>query len=168
MRILIMSLSFIKTIQISTVAVLVLFMLTGCVSTGNTSYSYSQEVDRMFQPPKPSLLVNHTYYFRGTETEPDSIIAIDNQFPMSSKVWSKVDINQKMLDDWAFWIDTYLGWYDCPYRGVILLAPDGRQVGVGYSKFTFTVVKMSGPEAIVVYPPQALGTCRRREWLDDR
>ncbi|MEA2116598.1 MAG: hypothetical protein U9P36_14620 [Thermodesulfobacteriota bacterium] len=162
-----MSLSFLKIIQIVIVSALSLFLLTGCVTTTNTSYSYSQDVDRMFQPPKPALLENHTYYFRGTETEPDSIIAIDNQFTMTSKVWARVDINRKMLDDWAFWLDTYLGWWDCPYRGVILLAPDGRQVGVGYSKFTFSVVKMSGPEAIIVYPPQALGSCRRREIRDE-
>lgn len=168
MRSFIMSLSFLKIIQIVIVTALSLFMLTGCVTTTNTSYAYSQDVDRMFQPPKPTLLNNHTYYFRGTETEPDSIIAIDNQFPMTSKAWARVDITQKMLDDWAFWIDTYLGWWDCPYRGVKLFAPDGRQVGVGYSKFTFSIVKMTGPEAIVVYPPQALGSCRRQEFLDDR
>ena len=168
MRSPIMSLPLMKIIQISMVTALSLFMLTGCVTTGNTSYSYSQDVDHMFQPPKPTLLQNHTYYFRGTETEPDSIIAIDNQFPMTSKAWARVDITRKMLDDWAFWLDTYLGWWDCPYRGVKLFAPDGRQVGVGYSRFTFSVIKMSGPETIVVYPPQALSSCRRQEWVDDR
>jgi len=163
-----MSLAFMKTILLSTVTALSLFMLTGCVTTGNTSYSYSQDVDHMFQPPTPTLLKNHTYYYRGTKTEPDSIIAIDNQFSMTSKVWARVDITRKMLDDWAFWIDTYLGWWNCPYRGVKLFAPDGRQVGVGYSKFTFSVVKMTEPGAIVVYPPQAMGSCRRQEILDDR
>ncbi len=163
-----MTLSIFKTIHIATVTLLSLFMLTGCVTTGPSSYAYSGDVDRMFEPPKPTLLADHTYYFRGTETEPDSIIAIDNQFTMNSKAWSRVDINQKMLDDWAFWMDTYLGWWNCPYRGVILLAPDGQQVGVGYSKYTFSVVKMTGPNALVVYPPQALGSCRRQEFLDDR
>ena len=163
-----MTLSIFKTIHIATVTLLSLFMLTGCVTTGPSSYAYSGDVDRMFEPPKPTLLADHTYYFRGTETEPDSIIAIDNQFTMNSKAWSRVDISQQMLDDWAFWMDTYLGWWNCPYRGVILLAPDGQQVGVGYSKYTFSVVKMTGPNALVVYPPQALGSCRRQEFLDDR
>jgi hypothetical protein len=163
-----MSLPFIKSIQISIISVLALFMLAGCVSTGNTSFSYSQDVDRMFQPPKATLLKNHTYYYRGTSTEPDSIIAVDNQFSMTSKVWARVDITQQMLDEWAFWIDTYRGWWNCPYRGVMLLAPDGKQIGVGYSRFTFTVVKMTGPGAFVVYPPQALGSCRRQKWSDDR
>jgi len=163
-----MSPSFLKRIQIVIATSLSLFMLTSCVTTGNTSYSYSQDVDRLFQPPKPTLLKNHTYYYRGTGTEPDAIIALDNQFSMTSKAWSRVDITQKMLDDWAFWIDTYQGWWNCPYRGVMLFATDGRQVGVGYSRFTFSVVKMTGPDAIVVYPPQSLGSCRRQEWRDDR
>ncbi len=168
MRNLIMSLSFTKIIQTSMVTILSLFILTGCVTTGNTSYSYSQDVDRMFQPPKATLLKNHTYYYRGTSTEPDSIIAVDNQFSMTSKAWSRVDITQQMLDDWAFWIDTYLGWWNCPYRGVKLFTPDGSQVGVGYSRFTFSVIQMTGPGELVVYPPQSLGSCRRQEWLDDR
>lgn len=168
MRNLIMSLSFIKIFRTSMVTILSLFMLTGCVTTGNTSYSYSQDVDRLFQPPKATLLKNHTYFYRGTQTEPDAIIALDNQFSMTSKAWSRVDVTQKMLDDWAFWIDTYQGWWNCPYRGVMLFAPDGRQVGVGYSRFTFSVIKMTGPDAIVVYPPQSLGSCRRQEWRDDR
>ncbi len=158
--------SFLKTVQISLLAALSLFMLTACVTTGPPAYKYSQEVDRMFEPP-PTLLKNHTYYYIGTPVEPDVIIAIDNQFTMTSKAWSKVDINQKILDDWAFWIDTYRGWWDCPYRGIMLFAPDGRQVGVGYSRWTFSVVKMPGPNEIVVYPPQAMGSCRRHDVLDN-
>ena len=157
---------FLKTIQISLLTVLSLFMLTACVTTGPSSYKYSREVDRMFEPP-PILLKNHTYYYIGRPVQPDAIIAIDNQFTMTSKVWSKVDINQKMLDDWAFWFDTYIGWWSCPYRGAMLFAPDGRQVGVGYSRWTFSVVKMLGPNEIVVYPPQALGPCRRHDVFDD-
>ncbi len=168
MRNLIMSLSFTKIFRTSMVTILSLFILTGCVTTGNTSFSYSQDVDRMFQPPKATLLKNHTYYYRGTSTEPDSIIAVDNQFSMTSKAWSRVDITQQMLDDWAFWIDTYLGWWNCPYRGVKLFTPDGSQVGVGYSRFTFSVIQMTGPGELVVYPPQSLGSCRRQDFLDDR
>ena len=158
--------SFLQAVQFSLVALPALFLLTACGSTGPSSYVYSQEVNRMFEPP-PTLLPNHTYYYIGTPVEPDAIIAIDNQFTMVSKVWAKVDISQKILDDWAFWFDNYIGWWSCPYRGALLLAPDGRQVGVGYSRWTFSVVKMPTAGAIVVYPPQALGSCRRRDILED-
>jgi len=141
-------------------------MLAACITIPSPAYKYSREVDRLFETS--TLLKKHTYYYIGSPVEPDAIIAIDNQFTMTSKVWSKVDINQKILDDWAFWHDTYLGWWSCPYRGVLLLAPDGRQVGVGYSRWTFSVIKMPGPNEIVVYPPQALGSCRRHDVLHDR
>ncbi len=156
-----------KIIQFSLPTLLSLFLLTGCVTTGQPSYSYDLEVDRLFTPP-PTLLKNHTYYYRGSPVEPDAIIAIDNKFSMMSKVWSKVEISQKTVDDWAFWFDTYTGWWNCPYRGVRLFAPDGRQVGVGYSKWTFSVIKMTGQNDIVVYPPQALRACRRQEEINDR
>lgn len=144
-----------------------LFILTGCVTIPPASYSYDQQVDRQFEPP-PTLLKNHTYYYMGTPVEPDAIIAIDNQFSMESKVWSKVDITPDLLNKWAFWIDSYQGWWNCPYRGVKLLASDGTQVGVGYSRWTFSVVKSPEPGTIVVYPPRPIGSCSRQDRLDDR
>ena len=53
-----------------------LFTLTGCITIPPASYSYDQQVDRQFEPP-PTLLKTHTYYYIGTSTEPDAIIAID-------------------------------------------------------------------------------------------
>jgi len=156
-----------KIIQFSLLTILSLFLLTGCVTTGHPSYSYDLEVDRMFSPP-PTLLENHTYYYRGSAVEPDAIIAVDNNFLLTGKVWSKVEISRKILNDWAFWFDTYSGWWSCPYRGVRLFSPDGGQVGVGYSKWTFSVVKMAGQNEIVVYPPRALMSCRRQEEMNDR
>lgn len=148
------------------VTLLPLSVLTACVPTGPTAYQYSQDVDSLFQTP--TLLKDHTYYYIGTPVEPDGMIAIDNRFTMTSKAWSKIDINQQILDGWAFQVENYLGWWSCPYRGVKLFAPDGTQVGVGYSRWTFSVVKMPAPNEIVVYPPWALNSCGRRDALDDR
>ncbi len=144
-----------------------LFILSACVATGPSAYSYNDEVTRMFESPA-TLLKDHTYYYVGTPVEPDAIIAIDNTFTLTSKAWSKIEATQKTVDDWAFWFDNYIGWWSCPYRGVDLLAPDGRKVGVGYSRWTFSVVKMLGPNEITVYQPQALGSCRRHDAIDDR
>jgi hypothetical protein len=156
-----------KTVILSLLLFPLLVSLTACVTIPPASYSYDQQVDRMFEPP-PTLLKDHTYYYIGTSVEPDAIIAIDNRFRMQSKVWSKVEITQEILAKWAFWLDTYLGWWNCPYRGVRLLAPDGTEVGAGYSRWTFSVVKSPEPGVIIVYPPRALGSCRRQAEQDDR
>ena len=145
----------------------ILFLMSGCVTVGPPAYQYSLDVARLFEPP-PTLLKDHTYFYRGSFVQPDAVIAIDNRFTMTSKVWSRVDITQKILDDWAFQFDTYPSWWNCPYRGAKLFAPDGRQVGIGYSRWTFTVVKFEPPDRLIVYPPQSLGTCRRQDILDDR
>ncbi len=82
-----------------------LFLLSGCVTAGPPAYQYSQDVGRLFQPP-PTLLPDHTYYYRGSPSLPDAVIAIDNKFTLKSKVWGKGDITQKLLDSWAFEFDT--------------------------------------------------------------
>ncbi len=138
--------------------------LAGCVMP-NPSFQYSREVDQLFETA--TLIADHTYYYRGSELDPEAVIAIDNTFTMSSKVWAKVDINQKILDNWKFEARYYAGWFNCPYQGVKLFAQDGSQVGVGYSKWTFSVVKSVGPNAITVYPPDPTGSCIRQEILDE-
>ena len=157
--------SLIKSVQSLMLIVPALFMLNACITIPPPSYKYSREVERAFETP--TLLKNHTYYFIGRQVQPDAIIAIDNQFTMTSEVWSKIEVTQKILDDWAFQFKHYIGWWSCPYKGAQLLAPDGRQVGAGYSRWTFSVVKMEGPNEIVVYPPQAIGECRKYEIYDD-
>ncbi len=144
---------------------LVLFSLTGCANTGTLGFKYSREVASKFETPV--LLPDHTYYFYGSETEPDAVVALDNRYQMNSKVWSRVDITQEQLEKWAFQFDTYPGWFNCPYRGVVLFATDGNKVGAGYSKWTFSITKITAPGEIVVFPPRAQGNCRRQAFLDD-
>ncbi len=154
-----------KMTQITLFFALVLsFTLASCV-VPNPSFQYSREVDQLFETATP--IADHTYYYRGSELDPEAVIAIDNRFTMTSKVWARVDINQKILDNWAFEVRTYTGWFNCPYQGVKLFTQDGSQVGFGYSKWTFSLVKSIGSNAITVYPPDPTGSCLRQQVLDE-
>ncbi len=149
------------------ILVLVFLLLpAGCgLKAGMDQAPFSSEVDRLFE--SATLLPDHTYYFIGSEMDPDAVIAVDNRFQLRTRVWSRAEANRKLLEQWAFQARTYHGWWNCPYRGVVLLAEDGQKVGVGYSRWTFSVVRRVGPGTIEIYPPVATGLCIRQERLDD-
>jgi len=147
---------------------LVLVMaLTGCVqSTPSGKWARSRDGGISFE--NRTILPDHTYYFRGNEVTPEAIIAIDNKYTLKTRVWSRVDITQKMLDDWMFWIDTRLS-PACPHYGGVILTPDGDKAGVWYSRKWKSVVKTPEPGVLQVYVPYSLSgsLCARQERSND-
>ena len=142
--------------------------LTGCVqSTPSGKWARSRDGGISFE--NRTILPDHTYYFRGNEVTPEAIIAIDNKYTLKTRVWSRVDITQKMLDDWMFWIDTRLS-LSCPHYGGFILTPDGEQAGVWYSKKLISVIKTPEPGVLQGYVPynRTGSLCARQESWDDR
>lgn len=147
---------------------LFLSLLAGCGATRPTGrWVTSSDVLKDFR--SGTILPNHTYYYTGSPVEPDAIIAIDDSFQLRTKVWSRVDISQKLLDKWMFWARTDLSML-CPYKAGVILTPDGRQAGVWFSKFSFNTIRTPEPGVIEVYQPFAPGntTCGRENYYDQR
>lgn len=149
-------------------SLLVGILAVGCVQSGPTGqWSRNSDDARIFE--SKTLLTDHIYYYRGNPTTPEAIIAVDNAYTLQTKVWTQVDITQKILDDWMYWIDTGVNMV-CPYYGGAILTPDGRKAGVWYSKKLITTVKTPEPGVLQVYPPYSLpgSSCSRQELWDDR
>ncbi len=150
---------------------LIIFLLVsmaGCgPSTPSGKWLRSRDGGLAFE--NRTILPDHTYYFIGNEVTPEAIIAIDNKYTLKTRVWSRVDITRKMLDDWMFWIDTRLS-LACPHYGGVILTPDGEKAGVWYSRKLISVVKTPKPGVLQVYAPYNLSgsLCARQERWDDR
>ncbi len=147
---------------------LLLVLLAGCGASRPTGrWVTSSDVLQTFR--SGTILPHHTYYYTGSPVEPDAVIAIDNSFQLRTKVWSRVDITQKLLDRWMFWAATDMSVL-CPYKAGIILAPDGRQVGVWFSKFAFNTIRSPEPGVIEVYLPFAPDntSCGRESYYDQR
>jgi hypothetical protein len=145
----------------------VIVFLGGCVQAGPSGKWIRNSGDAQLFESK-TLLKDHIYYYRGNETSPDSIIAIDNKYTLKTKVWSRVEITQKILDDWMYWL-TIQPSIMCPYYGGAIITPDGEKAGIWYSKKRITRVKMPEPGILQVYPPYNLSgsSCAWEERLDD-
>ncbi|MBV5319180.1 MAG: hypothetical protein JZU50_15410 [Desulfobulbaceae bacterium] len=114
-----------------------------------------------------TLLPNHTYYYLGSYTAPDSVIAIDNRFTLRTRVWAQVDISEQMLNGWLNWYRTENFGWSCPYQGGVILTPDGQQAGIWYSRNIINIIRMPEPGVLEVYQPVTITGRRCEERRDN-
>lgn len=112
-----------------------------------------------------TLLPDHTYYYLGSYTAPNTIIAISNQFTLRTRVWAQVDLTGEMLNGWLQWYRTEHYGPGCEYRGGVIRTPDGRQAGVWYSQNSINLIFMPEPGVLEVYQPRTIGggTCGQND-----
>lgn len=101
------------------------------------------------------LFPDHTYYYLGSMTAPDSFIAIDNRLQLRTRVWAQVEMTPQQLAGWLQWYRSeHYG--ICAYQGGRILAPDGSQVGYWYSQNPINIIFMPEPGVIEVYKPHTV------------
>ncbi|MFH2218455.1 MAG: hypothetical protein ABII68_02195 [Pseudomonadota bacterium] len=136
---------------ISTFIILLIIQvaITGCLENYGI-LKPSLEVDRMFV--KLQVLPDHKYYYSGPDAIPDAIIGIHNSYTLDSRLWKPVDLTPEQIKKWLSWMTgdlyttiTNYGWY--------ILDPSGKRVGVWFSPFYYTTIKMGEGNHIAVYTP---------------
>ncbi|MCL2791303.1 MAG: hypothetical protein FWD79_11815 [Desulfobulbus sp.] len=132
---------------------LIAAFLAGCAS-GPPSGSWIIEPEGQALFESGTVLPDHTYYYLGSFTAPDSIIAIDHRFTLRTRVWAQVDMTASRLNGWLQWYRTDQHPPGCAYRGGVILTPDGQRAGFWYSPNPINIVYLPEPGVIEVYQPQ--------------
>ncbi len=114
------------------------------------------------------LLPDHTYYIEGSEIEPDAIIALSNSYQLQTKLWSKKNWTEENLKKAVFWMQTGQFGF-CTVKAGLLLAPDGQQVGVWYSKKERGIIRQPAEGVVEVYPFRHLpgSPCWKETLIDE-
>ncbi len=100
------------------------------------------------------VMPGHKYYYTGPDGWPDAIIAVEEGFTLVSDMWTAFDPSPQRLRNLTDYAQTHYGMNAryFPY-GYIILAPDGRKIGVWYSIWDWTTVEMRSEHEVVIYPP---------------
>jgi hypothetical protein len=101
------------------------------------------------------VLPDHAYYYIGSSTMPDSIIAIDRRFTLRTRVWADVELTEDQLNGWLHMFGTENHAPACEYRGGVILTPDGQTAGYWYSRNIYNIIYMPEAGVIEVYQPHA-------------
>lgn len=137
------------------IAILIVGTLAGCgVLAPTGGWETDGRVEQLFT--SAVVLPHHTYYYLGSVTAPDSIIAIDTRFTLRTKVWAEIEISEQVLSNWLAWLPLVHS-RSCVFRGGVIRTPDGEQAGVWYSPNLINLVQMPEPDMLVVFPPRSIG-----------
>jgi hypothetical protein len=142
---------------------IILLVLAGCAAGSYGRLQWSDEALDIFE--SASILENHTYYFFGPEAEPDTIIALDNQYVLAPSLWKKIDITPLTLSRWMERIDNRHRYVKEKYQGALIVDQQGNRLGIWYSHVDWTVIKRGEENEIIIYTPD---TSRQNRNVMDR
>jgi len=131
----------------------IVFVVAVCLSGCSANYGYlrkSLEVAKTFE--RYEVLPDHVYYYSGSDFKPNAVMGIHNDFSLRSRLWKKVDLDSAQLQEWVGNMTSYLGYSPVNY-GSVIFAPDGRQIGIWYSPWHWTTVKMVNDNEVIVHTP---------------
>lgn len=133
---------------------LLLLLLGGCAGTQPQGEQgrlvLADEVRKIFE--SNTVLPDHVYYYSGPEAEPEAIIGIHASFTLQARYWYRVALTREQLQSWNRRIDNAHR-IRLSYKGFRIMTPDGRQVGVFYSKYDHTVIRFPDANTIIMYTP---------------
>ena len=124
---------------------------TGCMDSYGRIQKDASVTDMFTQSRLPE---DHRYYTIGRENQPWAVIGIDPSYTLLSKIWTPVpagseDLTQRIQNVWSEPAGNLLH----PPAGGVIYSPEGKPIGLWYSGYAFTNVKMSGENGVYVYSP---------------
>lgn len=137
------------TIATWTLLLIVPATLAGC-STSHGSLRPSLEVSQIFETYK--ILPDHRYYYSGPPAKPNGIIGIHNSYTLNPGRWKTLDLTPEQLKNWISFMPDEISDL-LRHKGALILDHTGKRVGVWYSHWDLTSVKIENDNQIVVYTP---------------
>ena len=109
----------------------------------------SMEVMETFESHK--VLPDYKYYYTGSDSQPDAIIGIRNDYVMDSSLWKEVNPTPRDLKVWIDRMTSQMPHFAC--YGAEILDNRGMVIGIWYSLFDTSVVKLGADKHVNVYLP---------------
>lgn len=123
-------------------------MLTGCLGSYGKVRIDNELAGQFLNGDVPA---DYNYYYNGREFVPYAIIGLRPQYTLASKHWHPVTPNTKDFKRMARGLYSMPD-YDRPAAGV-LIAPDGRELGIWYSFSPWATITMKGPGEVSILSP---------------
>jgi hypothetical protein len=144
-----------KTTLRALLLVAVSFALTGCVTCQECgSLKRDHEITRLFLGNE--IVPGYNYYFAGRSQWPSAVMAIDSSYSIKAEFWKPVQLEGKELSDWLQSAINWKGSQQTRENGAEILNPEGRRVGIFFSKYDNLITKFLSDSVIQVYPPSYL------------
>jgi len=127
-------------------AITTLLILTGCMGSYGRIESNPELTDAFIHKLE---LPDYNYYYCGRENLPYAVVGIDPRYEFQDRVWVKIETKADVYKKAA----GVLVWNDTWSRGADILDPAGNQIGIWFSYYNTTTVKVGPDNTVAVYNP---------------
>jgi hypothetical protein len=135
--------------------VAVSFALTGCVYCEECgSLKRDHKITHLFL--ENEVIPGYNYYYAGRSQWPSAVMAIDPSYSIKAEFWKPVEREGQELSDWLKNAINWKGSRQTQKNGAEILNPEGKRVGIFFSKYDNLVTKFLSDNVIQVYPPSYL------------
>ena len=133
-------------------AVAVVSLAAGCASKGFGRLYLDAEVTQMFRTN--SVPEYYKYYTTGRSNLPYAIIGIDPRYRVEGGLWEPVAPNTDSFASKVRFVWRPDIWEKLdPAEGAWIKSPDGDKIGIWYSMYPYTTVKMEDGNRVAILSP---------------
>jgi len=127
-------------------AVSVLLILPGCMADYGRLKSNPDLTDVF---TNKLALPEYNYYYCGRDNLPYAVVGIDPKYEFQDRVWHKIETKEEVYKKAA----ALLALDDIWSRGADILDPTGNRIGIWFSYYQHTTVKVGPENKVWVYNP---------------
>jgi hypothetical protein len=127
-------------------AVSVLLILPGCMSNYGRLKTNPDLTDAF---TNQRALPDYNYYYCGRENLPYAVVGIDPAYQFEDRVWFKIETKEEVYKKAA----GILAWNDIWSKGAEILDPSGNRIGIWFSYYQHTTIKVGPENKVAVYNP---------------
>ena len=130
------------------VPLLIVAIISGCLANYG-KYRLSRDIAKMFE----TLQVpgEYKYYYAGSDTNPDALMGLHRDYTLNNDLWQETEMDSKKLKGWIDEIN--LVGYSNSADGYHIIDPNGKKIGIYYSKWSGGSVKMESGNQVVIHLP---------------
>ena len=126
--------------------IVALLILPGCMG----SYGRLKSNPELTDAFKNQLeLPDYNYYYCGRARMPYAVVGLDPEYEFQSKTWQKIETRDDVYKKAA----GVLAWNPSWSKGADVLDPSGKRIGIWFSYYRSTAVKVGPGNKVAVYNP---------------
>jgi hypothetical protein len=131
---------------VTVLAVSILLTLTGCMG----DYGRLKEDPALTDAFKNGrALPDYNYFYCGRENLPYAVVGIDPAYQFEDRVWFKIETKEEVYKKAA----SVVAWNHIWSKGAEILDPSGNRIGIWFSYYQHTTVKVGPENKVAVYNP---------------
>ncbi|MCU0615405.1 MAG: hypothetical protein MUD09_10080 [Desulfobacterales bacterium] len=134
-------------------------LLISCAGGNYSGLRLSNDVTRLFESYQ--VLDDHNYYYSGSDARPNAILGVHKDYTLRSNLWKPVRLTPDHLKLWINMMTDHRGTTIRPF-GSRVVAPDGKDIGIWYSPWKQTRVRMEDDRHVFINTPTPSPDNRKR------